>query len=60
MISWEEFISNITDENILQYLKTLDEKDRNIMLIAHDHLESSFSIKYSNGYNNWLKTISSS
>ena len=60
MISWEEFISQFNEENILNYLKTLDEKDIEFILIAQDHLESSFSIKCSNGYNQWLKSSFSS
>lgn len=60
MITWDDFISTFDDENILNYLKTLDEKDKQIILIAQDHLESSFSIKRSNGYNSWLKSSLSS
>jgi hypothetical protein len=60
MISWDEFISTFDDENILNYLKTLDEEDKRIILIAQDHLESSFSVTRSNGYNEWLKSNLSS
>ena len=60
MISWEEFISQFNEENILNYLKTLDEKDIEFILIAQDHLESSFTIIRSNGYNQWLKSSFSS
>ena len=60
MISWDEFISTFDDENILNNLKTLDEEDKRIILIAQDHLESSFSVTRSNGYNEWLKSNLSS
>ena len=54
-MSWDQFIANYNDESIINYLKTLDEKDKQIMLIAFEHLESSFSIERSNGYQLWLK-----
>ena len=60
MISWDEFISKFNDESVLNYLKTLDEEDKRIILIAQDHLESSFSVTRSNGYNEWLKSNLSS
>ena len=56
MIKWETFISKYEDENILNYLNTLDEIDKQIILIACEHLQSSFSIERSNGYNDWLKS----
>ncbi len=57
---WDSFLENYDDENILNYLETLDELDKEIIIIAYQHLESSFSIERSNGYNHWLKSRISS
>lgn len=52
---WSDFINKYKDEKIVEYLNDLDEKDKEIILIAHEHLESSFSITRSNGYKLWIK-----
>ena len=36
--------------NIYDYLSKLDEHNKNIYKIAHQHLETSFNIVKSNGY----------
>lgn len=41
--------------NIYEYLNNLDDHNKNIYIIAHQHLESSFNIVKSNGYLKWLK-----
>jgi len=41
--------------NIYKYLSGLDEHNKNIYRIAHNHLETSFNIVKSNGYIKWLK-----
>jgi len=57
---WESFLESYDNINILNYLETLDELDKEIIIIAYEHLESSFSIERSNGYNKWLKSSISS
>ena len=42
--------------NIYEYLNNLNEHEKNIYIIAHEHLETSFNIIKSNGYLKWLKT----
>jgi len=42
--------------NIYEYLSKLDEHQKNIYKIAHQHLESSFNVVKSNGYLKWLKS----
>tara|TARA_B110000208_G_scaffold166445_1_gene205332 strand:- start:159 stop:353 length:195 start_codon:yes stop_codon:yes gene_type:complete len=58
---FEELIKNY-DVNekkiILKYLHSLDDKNRIVLQIAHDHLGSSFHIVRSNGYKEWLNTQS--
>ena len=44
------------DKLIEEYLKTLSEKELKAYNIAKDHLQSSFNIKKSNGYLEWVKT----
>lgn len=49
---------NYDDEvkaNVFEYLSNLDENKKNIYIIAHDHLKTSFNIVKSNGYLNWIK-----
>ena len=49
---------NYDDEvkaNIYEYLSKLDEHNKNIYKIAHQHLETSFNIVKSNGYLKWLQ-----
>tara|TARA_B100000282_G_C31291784_1_gene291418 strand:- start:27 stop:173 length:147 start_codon:yes stop_codon:yes gene_type:complete len=43
------------DKLIEEYLKTLSEKELKAYNIAKDHLQSSFNIKKSNGYLEWVK-----
>lgn len=42
-------------KNILEYLKTMDEKQLKAYNIAFNHLGSSFNIMKSNGYKDWAK-----
>ena len=42
-------------ENIYLYLSGLDDHNKKIYKIAHEHLETSFNIVKSNGYIKWLK-----
>ena len=42
-------------KNILEYLKTMDEKKLKAYNIAFNHLGSSFNILKSNGYKDWAK-----
>ena len=44
--------------NIYEYLSKLDEHQKNIYKIAHQHLETSFNVVKSNGYLKWLKSKS--
>ena len=48
------YITNM-DKLIEEYLKTLSEKELKAYNIAKDHLQSSFNIKKSNGYLEWVK-----
>lgn len=43
-------------KNIEDYLNQLNSHERQIYLIAHTHLKTSFNIVKSNGYISWLKT----
>ena len=52
---WNELLAQYDDPKVLEYLNDLDDKDKEIILIAFYHLESSFSVKRSNGFQNWLK-----
>lgn len=40
-------------EEIIQYLETMDNRQFKAYLIAKDHLGSSFNIFKSNGYKEW-------
>lgn len=44
-----------TKDNIYEYLSNLDDHNKKIYKIAHEHLETSFNIIKSNGYLKWLK-----
>lgn len=48
-------ISKETEIEIIEYLKTLDEKELKGYNIALDHLGSSFQIEKSNGFIQWKK-----
>lgn len=41
-------------ENILNYFKSMDEKQKKAYIIAFNHLGTSFNIIKSNGYKEWL------
>jgi len=43
-----------TQENILNYFKSMDEKQKQAYIIAFNHLGTSFNIIKSNGYKEWL------
>ena len=53
---WNDFLTNYTEKSVLEYLDQLDDKDKEIILIAVDHLETSFSVERSNGYQKWIKS----
>jgi hypothetical protein len=40
---------------INQYLESLTEREKIVLKIAQEHLESSFSIELSVGFSDWLK-----
>jgi len=41
----------------IQYLKSLNEKERMAYEIAKDHLGSTFSLEKSNGFIEWTKKL---
>ena len=41
-------------ELVEEYIKQLDEKSKKVYAIAKEHLESSFNIMKSVGFNEWL------
>ena len=43
-------------QDIFQYLQSLDEHTRKAYCIAYEHLGTSFSVSRSNGFISWLKT----
>ena len=43
-----------TQENVLNYFKSMDEKQKQAYIIAFNHLGTSFNIIKSNGYKEWL------
>lgn len=44
------------NELIEEYITTFDEKDQLAYKIAQEHLQSSFSLEKSIGFNRWLKS----
>ena len=42
-----------TQENVLNYFKSMDEKQKQAYIIAFNHLGTSFNIIKSNGYKEW-------
>lgn len=58
-----EVVKTYPDElqqDIFQYLQSLDDHNRQAYCIAFQHLGSSFSVSRSNGFVAWLKTKKSS
>jgi len=49
-----------SQKEILDYLKELDDIHKVAYMIAFEHLESSFNIEKSNGFNEWRKKTASS
>lgn len=45
--------SNEKQQEILEYLQTMDENDKKAYTIAFHHLGSSFNIYRSNGFKEW-------
>jgi hypothetical protein len=43
-------------QEIYEYLKTLDDKQKKTYLIAFKHLGTSFNIARSNGFKEWVKS----
>jgi hypothetical protein len=46
-------LSKILQDEIIDYLKSMDERQFKAYLIAKEHLGSSFNIFKSNGYKEW-------
>lgn len=44
---------------VVQYIESLDALEKRALVIAKEHLGSSFNVVKSNGYINWLKSIDS-
>jgi len=44
-----------TQHNIRKWIETLTEIEKTALLIAKNHLETSFNIKKCNGFVNWLE-----
>lgn len=44
-----------TDMLVLEYIDTLTEDEKKAMIIAQEHLETSFCIEKSNGFINWKR-----
>jgi hypothetical protein len=44
-----------TKDKLYEYLSNLDEHNKKIYIIAHNHLETSFNLVKSNGFITWLK-----
>ena len=42
-------------ENIERYLQTLTDMEKRVLIIAREHLESSFSIENSTGFIKWIR-----
>ena len=52
-------VYNLADEKqceILDYIKSMDERDKKAYKIAFNHLGTSFNICKSNGYKEWKKS----
>lgn len=49
-------ITKETENEIREYLSTLNEKELKAYKIACDHLGSSFQLEKSNGFKSWKKT----
>lgn len=49
-------ITKETEDEIIEYLKTLNEKELKAYKIAFDHLGSSFQLEKSNGFKTWKKS----
>ena len=47
--------TQIKDDDISLYISQLSDKEKIVLEIAKDHLETSFCIEKSIGYLNWLK-----
>ena len=43
------------ESSIEKYINQLTTKERKVLNIAKEHLGSSFNIKKSNGYKQWIK-----
>jgi plasmid replication initiation protein len=57
-----EMVYNLAQEKqgqILNYIKSMDERDKKAYKIAFNHLGTSFNICKSNGYKEWKKAQSS-
>ncbi len=50
----EEEISE-TDILVTEYIESLNDNEKKALIIARQHLETSFCIEKSNGFINWMK-----
>ena len=44
-----------TNSNLKRYFDSLTEEEKQVLIIAYEHLESSFNIEKSVGYINFIK-----
>jgi hypothetical protein len=49
-------ITKETEDEIREYISTLNEKELKAYKIAFDHLGSSFQLEKSNGFKTWKKS----
>jgi hypothetical protein len=43
------------DKNVIDYIESLNDNEKKALIIAKQHLETSFCIEKSNGFINWMK-----
>lgn len=48
-----EFLTTKLQNEIIEYISLMDEREKKAYLIAKEHLGSSFNIFRSNGYKEW-------
>jgi len=48
-----DFLASNLQKEIIDYLSSMDERQKKAYLIAKEHLGSSFNIFRSNGYKEW-------
>lgn len=45
-----------TPEQLEEYVQQLTDMEKQVLQIAKEHLESSFSLEHSIGFQKWIKT----